>query len=124
MKPTVAERIKRRLEEFTNDLEDGVTIPDKYTCRNIEIDLKPMPYDPKAVKQTRKLLNASQAVFALFLGVCTKTVQAWEQGQTTPPKMACRFMDEIRYDPAYWVDRLGKAICVKQKHGSRSGRAT
>jgi putative transcriptional regulator len=124
MKPTVAERIKKRLEEFTHDLENGVTIQDKYTCRRIEIDLKPMSYDPKAVKQTRKILNASQAVFALFLGVSIKTVQAWEQGQTAPPKMACRFMDEIRHDPAYWIERLKEAICVKQKSGSRSGRAT
>lgn len=122
MKPTVAERIKKRLEEFTHDLENGVRIQDKYTCRRIEIDLKPMPYDPKAVKQTREILNASQAVFALFLGVSIKTVQAWEQGQTVPPKMACRFMDEIRHDPAYWIDRLKEAICVKQKHRSPSGR--
>ena len=29
-KPTVANRIKTRLEEFTRDLEDGVTVKDKY----------------------------------------------------------------------------------------------
>jgi putative transcriptional regulator len=113
MKPTVADRIKKRLGEFTRDLENGVVIQDKYTCRRIEIDLKPMPYDPKAVKQTRSILNASQAVFALFLGVSIKTVQAWEQGTTPPPKMACRFMDEIRHDPKYWIERLEESITVK-----------
>jgi putative transcriptional regulator len=113
VKPSVTERITKRLGQFTQDLEDGTRILDKYTCRRIEIGLKPMSYDPKAVKHTRKLLNASQAVFALFLGVSIKTVQAWEQGTTPPPKMACRFMDEIRRDPNYWIERLEEAIAVK-----------
>jgi len=113
MKPTVAERIKMRLGEFTRDLESGEVIQDKYTCRRIEMDLQPMPYDCKAVKQTRKMLSASQAVFAMFLGVSVKTVQAWEQGATPVPKMACRFMDEIRHDPTYWIGRLEEAITVK-----------
>lgn len=114
MKSSVAERIKKRSAAFTHDLENGVTIQDKYTCRTIALDLSPMAYDQKAVKQTRAILNASQAVFALVLGVSIKTVQAWEQGQTSPPKMACRFMDEIRRDPEYWTKRLRNSITVKQ----------
>ena len=50
----------------------------------------------------------------MFLGVSVKTVQAWEQGLQTPPKMACRFMDEIRHDPEHWIERLKEAICVKR----------
>jgi putative transcriptional regulator len=113
MKPTVAERIKKRLGEFTRDLENGERIQDKYTCRRIEMDLKTMPYDPKSVKKTRRILSASQAVFALFLGISVKTVQAWEQGTVKPGKTACRFMDEIRRDPEYWITRLEESMVLK-----------
>ena len=114
MNPTVANRIRERLEEFTKDLENGEIIQDKYTCRKVEFNLKPMPYNPEAVKQTRRLLQASQKVFAMFLGTSVKTVQAWEQGTGNPPsKMACRFMDEIRRNPGYWRKRLKDSVVVK-----------
>ena len=113
MIPTVATRIKQRLEEFTQALESGETIQDKFTCRRIELNLKPKPYDPRAVKETRKLLKASQMVFAMFLGTSVKTIQAWEQGTGTPNKMACRFMDEIRRNPSYWLDRLNQSVVLK-----------
>ncbi len=113
MNPTVADRIKKRLEEFTVDLERGETIQEKYTCRKVEFRLQPGPYKPEAVKRTRKMLCASQKVFAMFLGASVKTIQAWEQGITPPPKMACRLMDEIRRNPAYWLDRLKELIVEK-----------
>lgn len=113
MNPTVAERIKKRLEEFTVDLESGKTIQDKYTCRKVEFRLKPMPYKPETVKETRNILGVSQKVFALFLGTSVKTVQAWEQGTYAPPKMACRIMDEIRRNPPYWIERLKESIVAK-----------
>jgi putative transcriptional regulator len=114
MNSTVANRIKERLEEFTNDLESGETIQAKYTCRKVEFRLKPKPYNPEAVKQTRRLLGASQKVFAMFLGTSVKTIQAWEQGIGAPPNnMACRFMDEIRRNPGYWRKRLNDSVVVK-----------
>jgi len=65
------------------------------------------------VRRTRGLLRASQAVFARFLGVSVKTVRAWEQGFNVPSDMACRFMDEIRRDPSYWLRRLRSAIVAR-----------
>jgi putative transcriptional regulator len=114
MNPTVADRIKERLEEFTHDLENGEIIQDKYTCRKIDFRLKPKPYSPEAVRKTRKLLRASQKVFAMLLGASVKTVQAWEQGiGASPNKMACRFMDEIRRNPGYWRKRLNDSAVLK-----------
>jgi putative transcriptional regulator len=113
MHPTIADRIKQRLAKFTIALEEGETIQDKFTCRRIELHLKPTPYDPKAVRQTRKALGASQAVFAILLGTSIKTVQAWEQGTGEPSKMASRFMDEIRRNPEYWIERLQESIVKK-----------
>ncbi len=113
MNPSVAERIKKRLEEFTQDLESGQIIQAKYTCRRVEFRLRPKPYNSAMVKKTRKLLGASQGVFAMFLGTSVKTIQAWEQGTSSPTKMACRFMDEIRRDLEHWRRRLKDSLVAK-----------
>src|SRR5262245_7784228 len=113
MKPSVASRIVGRLKEFTEALENKEVISERFTCRTIVLDLRPTPYDPKLVRRTRELLGASQTVFALLLGVSVKTVSSWEQGTNTPSDMACRFMDEIRRNPGYWVNRLREAAVTK-----------
>ena len=76
-------------------------------------DLQPTQYDAASVKKVRKLLGASQSIFARFLGVTAKTVQSWEQGQSTPSDMACRFLDEIRAAPEYWLNRLRRMVTTK-----------
>src|SRR5713101_1327770 len=95
-KPSVGARIIQGLREFVETLENKESVAAKFNCRQVELDLRPTPYDPKLVKKTRKLLRVSQAVFARFLGVSVKTVRSWEQGIKAPNAMACRFMDEIR----------------------------
>jgi putative transcriptional regulator len=111
----VSDRIKERLEEFTEALESEEPIQAKFTCRRLEFRLVPQPYDPREVRQTRNLLRVSQKIFAIFLGTSVKTVQAWEQGTSTPNKMACRFMDMIRLDPDYWREVLHDQFVVKSK---------
>jgi putative transcriptional regulator len=110
---TVGARIIQGLEEFADTLEKKVPVTEHFTCREIELDLRPTAYNQESVRATRKLLGASQAVFARFLGVSIKTVRAWEQGINTPSDMACRFMDEIRANPKYWIGRLKKAAVAK-----------
>jgi DNA-binding transcriptional regulator YiaG len=112
-KASVGARIIQGLEEFAETLEQKGPIAKKFTCRIVELDFRPTLYGPKLVKETRKLLNASQAVFARLLGVAVNTVRAWEQGVNTPQDVACRFMDEIRRNPAYWVKRLKESTVVK-----------
>lgn len=105
-KASIATQIIEGLQEFVETLEKKERVADKFTCRVVELDLHPTPYTPELVRETRELLNASQAVFACLLGVSASTVQAWEQGANTPKEVACRFMDEIRRNPAYWIKRL------------------
>jgi DNA-binding transcriptional regulator YiaG len=104
VKTTKGEEIVRRLQAFTKALKEKNT--DEYTCQTVTLNLKPTPYGRKQVKETRKVLRASQSVFARVLGVSVKTVRAWEQGFNTPSDMACRFMDEIRAKPEYWRSRM------------------
>lgn len=112
-KASVGERILARLKGFDEALKNGEAIADKFTCRRVVLDLPPTPYDPDLVKETRKILGASQAMFAQFLGVSVKTVRSWEQGINVPNDMACRFMDEIRRNPKYWLERFLGALVTK-----------
>lgn len=112
-KRPVGERIVERLKGFTEALEDDQPISKRFTCRDVEFKLRPTRYNPGLVKDTRKQLEASQAVFAQFLGVSVQTVRAWEQGVNRPSMMARRFMDEIRRDPDYWRQRLRDVITSK-----------
>jgi putative transcriptional regulator len=106
MKPSAEDRIIEGLEEFANAMEAGEDVTKRFTCRNVVLDLRPAPYNPKRVRDARRLLGMSQSLFAQFLGVSISCVQGWEQGRRQPDKMACRFMDEIQLKPEYWRERL------------------
>lgn len=114
MKASVADRVLRRLQGFTEALESGEKIAERFTCRRIELDLNPTRYSQAMVKAVRDLLHVSQGVFAKFLGVGVKTVCAWEQGINTPSDMACRFLDEIKANPKYWRKRLKESARVRR----------
>ena len=111
---SVAGRIVSRLTAFTKALESDAVVSDKFTVRTIRLNLQPTSYDPAAVRKTRDLLKLSQPLFAKFLGVAVQTVRAWEQGDNIPSDMACRFLDEINRDPAYWQRRLQSAAVAQE----------
>ena len=54
------------------------------SLRTTTLPLRPKPLNARAVKRVRASLKASQAVFARFLNVSTKLVQAWEANRRTP----------------------------------------
>ena len=112
-KASVGDRILARLEGFATALERGDDIEESFTCRTVVLDLKPLPYTPEMVQKVRKLLGVSQAILGILLGVSVRTIQAWEQGENPPNDMACRWLDEIRRDPQYWLDRVKSAIVQK-----------
>jgi putative transcriptional regulator len=86
----------------------------------VDLDLKPGVYNGKKVKETRKMLGASQTVFAQFLGVSVRSVRAWEAGRKGPLDSVARFMDEIRHNPEIFRQRLRESISVRKKPGGRN----
>lgn len=56
----------------------------KRSLRTTTLMAPPKPLNGRAVKRVRASLHASQAVFAHFLNVSTKLVQAWEADRRTP----------------------------------------
>lgn len=102
---------------------DKRSVPHKFTCHKVSLQLAPTPYNAALVKRTRELLAASQAVFAQFLGVSVSTVRAWEQGVNVPQDSACRLMDEIRHDPAHWRRRMEELLVQKTSRAKGSAAA-
>ncbi len=104
--PSLGEEMVGRLGEVVEALDTSDTIPKRFTRRTIRLNLEPTPYDPDRVKNARKALNASQAIFAQFLCVSLGAVRDWEQGAKSPRGVVCRMIDEILRDPKYWRARL------------------
>lgn len=124
MKKTLGHRIIDGLNELTEALERGGDIQRKFNVRNVELNLVSTRYTPGLVKKTRKAINASQVVFARFLGVAPNTVRAWEQGANIPNGLAARFLDEIRRNPEYWKARILESSRARSTSKSRNQRAT
>jgi putative transcriptional regulator len=51
------------------------------------------------IKGTREKLGMSQGVFAVVIGVSTKTVQSWETGRYMPDGAARRLITMLQSDP-------------------------
>ena len=49
-------------------------------------------YSAEEIKGIRNRLNMTQAVFALFMGISKKTVEAWEAGTNHPSGAASRLL--------------------------------
>jgi len=106
MNTQFGKEIVDNLEELADALEKKEIISEKFTCHKVALNLIPTTYTPEMVKETREILSVSQALFAQFLDVSVKTVQAWEQGDNPVSGPACRLMDEIRENPEYWCNRI------------------
>ena len=58
----------------------------KITLRTIEAeDLQPLWVNAALIRETREHLNVSRAVFARRLRMATRTLENWEQGETSGP---------------------------------------
>lgn len=63
-------------------------------------DIEPLPtYSPETIKQIRSKQEMTQVTFAKFMGVSTKTVEAWEAGQNQPNGPARRILAMLQQDP-------------------------
>lgn len=58
-------------------------------------------FRPEEIKSIRKATGMTQAIFAKFLGVSVKTVEAWECGRNHPDGAASRLLTITRSDPTF-----------------------
>jgi len=99
------------------DFIRGKPLPprEKLDGNSHNMSIESRKYTPQLVKKTRDMLGVSQSLLAKFLGVSTATVAGWEQGNKKPGDLACRFLDEIRQNPAYWIARIQQTVSEKKK---------
>jgi putative transcriptional regulator len=69
-------------------------------ARNTKISVEPlMNFDKAEIKTIRSNAKMTQVVFAKFLGVSPKTVEAWEAGRNMPVGPARRMLSMLKQDP-------------------------
>ena len=103
-----------RKRNISSELIDGVAAmkghrEGKLTLRNYKVELAPLPtVDSKLIRDTRKKLRFSRAVFARKLRINERTLEKWEQGRAKPnPQAAALVLLVRRYpDTLQRLDRL------------------
>ena len=58
-------------------------------------------FTPGEIKEIRNRTGLTQVLFARYMGVSVKTVEAWEAGKNHPEGAACRLLSLTRVDPAF-----------------------
>lgn len=72
----------------------------KLTLRSYKVEPKPLPdVDSKLIKDTRKKLRCSRAVFARKLRINERTLEKWEQGRAKPNRQAAALVLLVRRYP-------------------------
>jgi putative transcriptional regulator len=72
----------------------------KLTLRSYKVDVAPLPkVDSKLLRDTRKKLRCSRAVFARKLRINERTLEKWEQGRAKPNPQAAALVLLVRRFP-------------------------
>jgi putative transcriptional regulator len=72
----------------------------KITLRTYNIEPAPLPrVDSKLIRDTRKRLHCSRAVFARRLRINERTLEKWEQGRAKPNPQAAALVLLVRRYP-------------------------
>ena len=58
-------------------------------------------FTPSEINDIRKSVGMTQVLFAKYLGVSLKTVEAWEAGRNQPSGTACRLLAITKKDPMF-----------------------
>ncbi len=72
----------------------------KVTLRSHKVDAAPLPkVDSELIRDTRKRLRCSRAVFARRLRINERTLEKWEQGRAKPNPQAAALVLLVRRYP-------------------------
>jgi putative transcriptional regulator len=99
-----------RKNEFFEELKAGLTSAMDHAkgkrkdLRTTTLPRPPKELSPKEIVKLRNRLNVSQAVFARYLNISTKTVQAWEQGQGKPNGASLKLLSIAKKNPGVLLE--------------------
>lgn len=58
-------------------------------------------FSAEEIKKIRRATGMTQVLFAGYMGVSVKTVEAWESGRNHPEGTACRLLTMTEKDPKF-----------------------
>ena len=96
-----------------DELIEGVSAMKKHrqgklTLRSFKEDVTPLPaVDSKFIRETRRRMRCSRAVFARKLRINERTLEKWEQGRAKPNPQAAALVLLVRRYPDT-LERLEK----------------
>ena len=71
-------------------------------ARTTKLIVEPVEsFKPDEIRSIRNSTGLTQIMFAKYMGVSVKTVEAWEAGRNHPEGAACRLLSMTRSDPAF-----------------------
>ena len=74
------------------------------TARVTKLSVTPVEsFEADEIKNIRRRTGLTQSVFAQFMGVSVKTVEAWENGRNKPAGAACRLLKMTQSNPEFPV---------------------
>lgn len=88
-------------EGIMQGLQEAVAYNDgKMKARTKTMHVEPVPdFNAPEIKHIRDELGMTQVLFAGFMGVSAKTIEAWESGRNTPNGPARRILAMLQTDP-------------------------
>jgi putative transcriptional regulator len=90
----------------------------KITLRTYNVEAAPLPkVDSKLIRDTRKKLRCSRAVFARRLRINERTLEKWEQGRAKPNPQAAALVLLVRNYPDT-LDRLDRVASGPRRPGA------
>ena len=90
-----------------DEIKLGLNEAIEYEKGNLKANIKTLSVVPvekftaKEIKDIRKNTGMTQVLFARYLGVSLKTVEAWEAGRNQPNGTACRMLSITKNDPQF-----------------------
>lgn len=90
-------------EQIKTGLEEAIAYEQgTLEAKTRKVTVQPIDhYDAEEIKAIRTNAGMTQVVFAAFMGVSVKTVEAWESGRNHPIGSACRLLHLTKEDPAF-----------------------
>lgn len=74
----------------------------KLNAKTVTLSILPVDsFAPEEIKKIRNSTGLTQVLFAKFIGVSVKTVEAWEAGRNRPEGAACRLLSMTQSDPTF-----------------------
>ena len=87
----------------------------RITLRTYKVEVAPLPkVDSKLIRDTRRRLRYSRAVFARKLRINERTLEKWEQGRAKPNPQAAALVLLVRKYPDT-LERLEKVATIRKR---------